>query len=256
MSARGSCAAHPDGEIEWDCRVCGRPLCAGCGPIRWDGAIHCPACLEKIQENSSSAARRRKIRGLWRERLRRVAAAAVFLGALAACWAGLQEWRRAEMRWRYGAALDQAPDFLARGLEGEALSLSGLRGRVVILDFWASWCAPCLELIPDLKALHRDFGPRGLVLIGINADETTDELRAAVREHGLDWPQIWDGGAAAASIRKRYAIKGIPTTVIIDKKGRVFKRWGRWDLKMSEYAAFLLDQADGDISPGMPPASR
>lgn len=216
----------------WACAACAKPLCEeGCGAARWQGAVHCAPCVEAAQRGLV----RRGALAAWLAPARRwgLAAAAAVL-AYGAC-TGLDRLLFA----RRFDGLKPAPEFTAVDLEGRTHELSGLRGKVVVLDFWATWCPPCLRLMPDLKKLHADYKDRGLVLIGVNRDEGRGVLEKAAAEHGLDWPQVHDL-AREKPLAELYGVYGLPATMIIDKQGRLFKRWQPMDRKMSYFVERLL----------------
>jgi peroxiredoxin len=110
-----------------------------------------------------------------------------------------------------------APDFRLPSLTGEAVGLAGLRGRIVVVNFWATWCPPCVEEMPSLERLHRALGPEGLVVLGISADEDEAALKAFVARAGVTFPILRDpGGRSAAAL---YRTTGYPETFVIDAKG-------------------------------------
>ncbi len=99
------------------------------------------------------------------------------------------------------------------------VSLQGLRGRVVLLDFWATWCAPCRAEIPILQRLHTRFEGRGLTVLGINVDEGGPGLVPRFRQRfGMGYPLVYDLGNRASV---RYQVQGLPTLVLIDRAGTV-----------------------------------
>lgn len=112
-----------------------------------------------------------------------------------------------------------APDFTLTtrgGGQGKAVSLSQLRGQVVVLDFWASWCPPCRAAIPALERIHREYGPRGVAVIGINVSDNADphEFMASMN---ATYTVLIDNGTTA----RDYKVKGIPTLVVIDREGNI-----------------------------------
>jgi cytochrome c biogenesis protein CcmG/thiol:disulfide interchange protein DsbE len=117
-----------------------------------------------------------------------------------------------------------APPFSAPTLAGSTFALADLRGKVVLLDFWATWCAPCLAEMPALRRLDETAGPQGLAVVGINiegaaARRAVDDV---VREAGLRYPTVIDEG----EVRRLYGVEGLPHLVIIDRQGvvrRVFQ---------------------------------
>jgi cytochrome c biogenesis protein CcmG, thiol:disulfide interchange protein DsbE len=101
---------------------------------------------------------------------------------------------------------------------GEKASLSDYRGRVVVLNFWASWCDPCRDESPLLDRWHRRIEPRGGTVLGIDILDVADDARDFVEEYGLDYPQLRDGEGKTLS---EYGIVAYPETFVIDKRGRI-----------------------------------
>jgi peroxiredoxin len=111
-----------------------------------------------------------------------------------------------------------APPFTAPALDGTtSVSLADLRGRVVLLDFWATWCGPCTTQYPHLNQWHQQYADKGLQIVALS-DEEPDLVREYVAQVGLGYPIALDPGER---IRAAYLVPGIPTTVIIDKAGIV-----------------------------------
>lgn len=98
----------------------------------------------------------------------------------------------------------------------EEVTLSGLNGRVVILDFWATWCSPCREIMPALDALYRRHRAAGLSVVGMSP-ETEEVIRAHARTEPVDYTIARDVGGTM----HRYGVRGIPTMVVLDRRGRV-----------------------------------
>jgi len=114
---------------------------------------------------------------------------------------------------------EPAPAFELPRLDGGVLSLASLRGRVVVLDFWATWCPPCLALMPTLHDLHREWEPRGVSFVGVNSDGgiSVDELKAFMRDHPAPYPIVIDDGTANAL----YKVRALPSLVVIGRDGAV-----------------------------------
>ena len=87
---------------------------------------------------------------------------------------------------------EPAPDFTLKSNSGENLRLAEFRGEVVMLNFWASWCAPCRQEMPHLKALHSNFSPLGFQLFGINVDEDMSDAQQAIEQLQIDFPVLFD----------------------------------------------------------------
>ena len=110
-------------------------------------------------------------------------------------------------------------------LNGQPVDLAAMRGQVVLLDFWATWCGPCVAEMPFLKELGEQYGPRGLRLIGISADGgTKQQLQVFLARHGYDRPQHFDGKGTRNEIAVAFGVASYPTTYLIGRDGRVIKK--------------------------------
>jgi peroxiredoxin len=112
------------------------------------------------------------------------------------------------------------PDFSASDIAGKAVKLSDLRGKVVLLDFWATWCPPCRVEVPNLIRIFRQFRDKSFVLISVSLDRDLDAARAFVRDKGMNWVHIINADAAR-EIAEKYQVEYIPSTFVIDRSGRV-----------------------------------
>ncbi len=112
-----------------------------------------------------------------------------------------------------------APDFPLQLFNGETLRLSGLRGQVVLLNFWASWCPPCRAEAPDLQALHEDFASNGLRVIGVNMLESSPaKAQAFIDELGIGYA---NGEDTEQRIARLYRVEAPPESFLIDRRGQV-----------------------------------
>ncbi len=122
------------------------------------------------------------------------------------------------------SAADQgmAPDVALTTFAGQRLSLSDLKGQAVVLNFWASWCAPCRTEMPSFETAYRAYRDRGVVFVGLAVQDDPDAAHAFVQELGITYPTGLDEGNQAAV---RYRVTGLPTTVFIARDGTVVRRW-------------------------------
>ena len=116
-----------------------------------------------------------------------------------------------------------APEFALKDLKGQTLRLKDLRGRVVLLNFFATWCAPCRQEIPDLERLYKRFNDQGLEIVGIALDmEGATLLNPFVQSFGITYPVVLGTREVVVDYG---GIRGIPTSVLIDRDGRVAKHF-------------------------------
>lgn len=113
------------------------------------------------------------------------------------------------------------PSLEFASLSGEQVSLKNLKGKVVLIDFWASWCGPCLRTMPDLVQTYRDYHDQGFEIIGISLDRDQSQLERYIRDTGITWQQYYDGLGWDNKMAKRFGIQGIPHVVLVDKNGAV-----------------------------------
>lgn len=109
------------------------------------------------------------------------------------------------------------PEFSGQSPEGKMVSLAGLRGKVVLLNFWAAWCPDCRPEMPLFEQLHRDFATKGLTVLGINVREGADTVQSYAKELGLTFPLVLD---PRGKITSAYGVIGIPSTFLIGRDGR------------------------------------
>jgi peroxiredoxin len=116
---------------------------------------------------------------------------------------------------------EAAPDFTATTIDNKQIKLSNYKGKVVLLDFWATWCGPCLMELPHVKKLYEANKEKGFEIIGISADETIEDLTQLVEQENLQWPQIFDGGDDGGEVQKIYGVMKYPTTILVDAEGKI-----------------------------------
>ena len=114
-----------------------------------------------------------------------------------------------------------APAFTLMDVNGRSVSLASLRGKVVILDFWATWCPPCKREIPDFIKLQSEYGSKGLQIVGIALDQP-NKVQAFVKDNGMNYPVLLGTDEVAANYG---GVEAIPTTFIIDKNGKIVTKY-------------------------------
>jgi thiol-disulfide isomerase/thioredoxin len=137
-----------------------------------------------------------------------------------------------------------APDFTVELLAGSKFRLSGQRGKVVVLDFWASWCAPCVKSLPELTALSGEFDPEKVRFVAVNIQETRDDAGQAAARLKLDVHVALDADGRVAA---RYGAVSIPYTVVVGPDGklaRAFAGYGpRWAEELKQAIRRVLATA-------------
>lgn len=120
-----------------------------------------------------------------------------------------------------------AADFSGKDVLSKAPVLSQkLKGKYILLDFWGTWCAPCLKILPDLKAMHSRLDKQKIAMVGVCYDKNIGVVEAFLQKREIDWTQLFDP-QVNATISKQFAVTGYPTFVVIDPSGKiVFKDEG------------------------------
>ena len=134
-----------------------------------------------------------------------------------------------------------APAIAGKTLDGAELALASLRGKVVLVDFWATWCGPCRAELPNVLRAYEKFHPRGLEIVGVSLDQDEQKLRAFLEEKKMAWPQFYDGKGWENEIAVAWGIDSIPATYLIDQDGVVRAKGARGE---------ALDRAVEALLPG------
>ena len=124
------------------------------------------------------------------------------------------------------AAERYAPFFRLETLDGDHISLADLHGKITLLDFWATWCAPCVASVPSLKKIAAQMAGEPFTLISVSGDRNGARVRDFVASHAPTWPQCWDGNG---TVQGQLGIRELPTFLLIDADGRILfwkSGWG------------------------------
>ncbi len=130
-------------------------------------------------------------------------------------------------------------------LEGSELDFTKLRGKVVLLDFWATWCEPCMAKVPELLDIQKKYRDKDFQLVGVSCDDSKPSLVETLKAQGMDWPESFDGKGVAGPISRHFAVDKLPSSWLVDKKGLAHE---------IDYDADLDAQIDKLLAEGNPPA--
>lgn len=116
------------------------------------------------------------------------------------------------------------PDFALRDLTGQLHVLSDYRGKVLLIDVWATWCPPCVAAMPEILADYSQMHSQGLEILGVSLDQEKPQLQTFITEHQISWPQIFDGQGWQGAFAKSYQVTAIPESFLIGRDGILLKR--------------------------------
>jgi thiol-disulfide isomerase/thioredoxin len=118
----------------------------------------------------------------------------------------------------------QFPDFQEKDLEGKPLSIANYKGKVVLVDFWATWCGPCVAELPHVLETYKKHHAEGFEIVGISLDSERDKLTSFIKEKGMDWSQYFDGQGWQNKLAQEYGVNSIPATYLLDRTGKIIGR--------------------------------
>jgi cytochrome c biogenesis protein CcmG, thiol:disulfide interchange protein DsbE len=167
----------------------------------------------------------------------------IIYGIVALCLMGLYiAGRRKATSSKVTASGNVAPDFAVTDIDGRKLNLSDFRGKVVLLDFWATWCTPCRAEIPHFVEMQSKYGPQGFQVIGISMDDDAKPVREFYQQYKMNYPVAVGDDKLADQFG---GVMGLPVNLLIDQEGRIHsKHLGATDVSVfdEEVAALLKEQ--------------
>ena len=136
-------------------------------------------------------------------------------------------------------------------VDGREVDMAKLKGKVVLVDFWATWCPPCVQEMPNVKATYQKLHSQGFEIVGISLDDDKSKLNAFVSARGLEWPQYYDGLQWHNKLARQYEIMSVPSMWLVDKKGVLRDIYGvaGLDRKVTKLLAENKSRRNGNPSP-------
>jgi len=116
------------------------------------------------------------------------------------------------------------PEFDEKDLDGKPLATANFKGKVVLIDFWATWCGPCVAELPNVLKAYETHHGKGFEIIGISLDDDKDTLTRFIGDKKMTWPQYFDGKRWQNTLAVKYGVNSIPATILLDKEGKIIAK--------------------------------
>jgi peroxiredoxin len=123
----------------------------------------------------------------------------------------------------------QFPDFSEKDLAGKSLSIANYKGKIVMLDFWATWCMPCVAELPNVIQTYQKHHKEGFEIIGVSLDEEKPKLENFIKSKKMEWPQYFDGEGWKNKLAAKYGVTSIPATYLLGRDGKIIGKDLRGD---------------------------
>jgi len=134
-------------------------------------------------------------------------------------------------------------------LDGKAVKLADFKGKVLLLDFWATWCGPCVGELPNVIATYKKFHPQGFEILGISLDQDEKALKDFLGSHEMPWAQFFDGKGWKNEVAVAYGVTSIPCTYLLDRDGKVYRQGLRGPALGREIEKLLLSKGTPGAAP-------
>ncbi len=131
------------------------------------------------------------------------------------------------------------PAFAEQDLDGKPISLANYKGKIVLVDFWATWCGPCVNELPNVIAAYEKFHGKGFEIIGISLDQQREKLTDFIKENKVTWAQYFDGQGWQNKLAQQYGITSIPATFLVDGDGKIIAKNLRGEALGAKLATLL-----------------
>jgi peroxiredoxin len=121
------------------------------------------------------------------------------------------------------------PDFNETDIDGKPISVSAYKGKIVLVDFWATWCGPCVGELPNVLKTYEKYHGKGFEIVGVSLDNDKSKLTSFIKAKNMTWQQFFDGQGWKNKVAEKYTVQSIPATYLVDKEGKLIAKNLRGD---------------------------